>query len=95
MRFKHPSFPSATRNSNVNQWLGNVAIRKVTVLLVLQKLTQQQFKCFQDKTSIKQFHLLKGPGKRYHSTVCSTVSECGRLLKDAKRHKINCHFKNA
>jgi hypothetical protein len=30
--FKNPTYQPATRNSNMPHWLGNVAVRKVTVV---------------------------------------------------------------
>jgi hypothetical protein len=39
-----PTYQSAICSSKVLHWLGNIAVRKVTVVLVLQKLTQPQFK---------------------------------------------------
>jgi hypothetical protein len=39
-QFKHPTYPSATRSSNVHHvLLCNGTVRKVTVVLVLQKIT--------------------------------------------------------
>jgi hypothetical protein len=46
-----------------------VAVRKVTVVLVLQAATQQNSIFFQSKMSKWQLHVHYGPFKCYHSTV--------------------------
>jgi hypothetical protein len=49
---QHPKYPSPTRSSNVHRvWLCDVAVRKVTVVLVLQAATQQNSIFFQSKMS--------------------------------------------
>jgi hypothetical protein len=50
-----------TCSSNVHQWLGNVAVRKVSVVLVLQKHTQPHFKYINIQCQVNNCTYLKDP----------------------------------
>ena len=52
-RFIHPTYPSATCSSKVPYGLDNVAVREITVVLVLQKLTQTQVKYINVQYNVK------------------------------------------
>jgi len=69
--FKYRAYHSATSINHIYYCQSDVALRKISVLFILQQVTQRHFKAFQSETSRSLLHLCELQNKRYHSTLVS------------------------
>jgi hypothetical protein len=81
-RFIHPTYQSTTCSSNVLHWLGNVAVSKVTVVLVWQKLTQPRFKYINVQWQVNKCTYLRDQASvsiQHRVLECYSVMGCWRM----------------
>jgi hypothetical protein len=59
---------------------GEVTLRKISVLFILQQVTQPHFKVFQSETSRSLLHLREVQHKCYHSALVSGNLQSDRFF---------------